>query len=178
LSTNNRPIAMRAAADALANVGVVEEEDNRGKAVETYQAAVGIPPGSPWCAAFVRYRLEQSAKILGAKLPPGFPDSGWTPAYESWAKLHGFWVPITEAQNGVIKPRTGDLALFWFAAKSRIAHIGIVVEPSKDWGVVTVEGNTGPDTEDGVNRDGDGVYRKRRAWHELGAKGGFARLNW
>ena len=175
---SNRPIAMTAAYQALLNVGVVEEGENRGKWVETYQAAVGIPPGSPWCAAFIRYRLEQSARSLGTTVPAGFPDSGWTPAYEAWAKQNGFWVPVSTAEVGTVKPRTGDLACFWFAAKARIAHIGIVVEPSKDWGVVTVEGNTGPDVGDQVNRDGDGVYKKHRCWHELGTGGGFIRLNW
>jgi len=173
-----RPIATNAAAQALTNVGVVEEGENRGRWVETYQAAVGIPPGSPWCAAFVRFRLERAAAMLGTQIPPGFPDSGWTPDYSNWAKSNGYWVPVATAEAGTILPRIGDLACFYFAAKQRIAHIGIVVEYAKLWGVVTVEGNTGPDIDAGVNRDGDGVYRKVRTWSELGAGGGFVRINW
>ena len=65
----NRPIALRAAADALANVGVTEEGENRGKWVETYLRTVGLPPGSPWCAAFVRFRFEQAAAALKLPLP-------------------------------------------------------------------------------------------------------------
>lgn len=175
--TSNRPIALKAAAEALDNIGVVEDGENRGKWVETYQAAVGIPPGSPWCAAFVRYRLERAAAALGTTVPKSFPDSGWTPDYANWAKANGFWVPVADAQNGVINPRIGDLACFYFAAKQRIAHIGIVVQ-RKDWGVITVEGNTGSDDPGEVNRDGDGVYRKLRTWSELGKLGGFARINW
>jgi len=176
--TSNRPIALKAAADALLNVGVVEDGENRGRWVETYQAAVGIPPGSPWCAAFVRYRLERAAAALGTTVPASFPDSGWTPDYANWAKANGFWIPVSTAESGTVVPRVGDLALFWFAAKQRIGHIGIVVESGKNWGVVTVEGNTGPDDPDGVNREGDGVYRKIRTWSELGKLGGFARINW
>ena len=164
---NNRPIALKAASDALLNVGVTEDGDNKGQWIEIYQAAVGIPPGSPWCAAFVRYRFEHAANSLGTTLPSTFPDSGWTPDYASWAKRNGFWIPVSEAKTGVVKPRIGDLALFWFAAKNRIAHIGIVVESSKEWGVVTIEGNTGPDHPDEVNRDGDGVYKKERSWSEF-----------
>ena len=63
-----RPIATRAAADALANVGVTEEGENRGKFVEAYQRAVGIPPGSPWCAAFVRFRFEAAAKAMEVRI--------------------------------------------------------------------------------------------------------------
>jgi hypothetical protein len=175
---SNRPIALNAAAQSLANIGVVEEGENRGRWVETYQAAVGIPPGSPWCAAFVRFRLERAAAGLGTQIPPGFPDSGWTPDYANWAKANGFWIPVATAEAGTVSPRIGDLACFYFAAKQRIAHIGIVVESAKPWGVVTVEGNTGPDSEDGVNREGDGVYKKTRTWSELGKLGGFVRINW
>ena len=174
---NLRPIAERAAAEALANVGVVEVGENRGKFVETYQRAVGIPPGSPWCAAFVRFRFEAAAKALGLTLPDGFPDSGYCPDYQAWAKARGLWVPVASAEAEPFQVRPGDLALFWFSAKNRVAHIGIVVEPGQTWGAITVEGNTGPERGEEVERDGDGVYRKRRDWAELGARGGFVRMN-
>ncbi len=50
----SRPIALRAAKEALDNIGVQEVGDNRGKAIEVYQASTvpPVPPGSPWCAAF------------------------------------------------------------------------------------------------------------------------------
>lgn len=45
-------LALRAADKAEANVGVTEQGgENRGAAVEKYLAAVGLPPGQPWCAA-------------------------------------------------------------------------------------------------------------------------------
>ena len=174
----NRPIALRAAADALANVGVTEEGgENRGKWVEIYQRATGNKPGDPWCASFVRYRFEAAARALGLTLPPAMPDSGWSPAYWGWAQGAGIWLPVQAAQLEPHQVRAGDLACFWFAAKGRIAHIGIVVEPGKTWGAVTVEGNTGPERGEEVNREGDGVYRKLRDWSELGARGGFVRIN-
>lgn len=173
----NRPIALRAAADALANVGVTEEGENRGKWVETYLRAVGLPPGSPWCAAFVRFRFEQAAAALKLPLPTGFPDSGWTPDYKDWARSAGLWVPVESAEAEPFQIRPGDLVCFYFSAKSRIAHIEIAVEPGQAWGVNTVGGNTGPEAGAEVQRDGDGVYRKRREWDELGRYGGFVRMN-
>ena len=173
---SNRSIALDAAAGALANVGIVEDGgDNRGKWIEMYQAAVGIPAGSPWCAAFVRFRLEKSAEKLDREIPEGFPDSGWVPAYESWAKRNGLWVPARTAELDDV--RVGDLAVFWFEAKQRCAHIGIVVGCPSTGIWTTVEGNTGPDTATSVNRDGDGVYQKRRTRAMLGSRGGFVRIN-
>jgi hypothetical protein len=58
----------------------------------------------------------------------------------------------------------------------RVAHIGIVVAVHP-WGVTTVEGNTGPDGDGVVERNGDGVYRKSREWMELGQFGGFMRVD-
>lgn len=169
------PIARRAASDAEANVGVREEGNNAGKAVETYLAAVGLTKGAPWCAAFVRYRMEAAAKALGLTLPKNFPDSGWTPAYQEYAKANAVWIPVSSAKAGAAKPERGDLCCFYFPAKGRIAHIGIVVKPGAR-GVYTVEGNTGPDAGPGVEREGDGVYRKFRRWAAFGKHGGFVRL--
>lgn len=169
---NSGPIARRAALDALANVGVVEEGgNNSGKYVEAYLASVGLDAGNPWCAAWARFRFEKAAAALGLTLPKSFPDSGYCPDYSAWARNRGFYLPVSsdESRDGV---QPGDLALFWFANKKRHAHIGIVAEVHP-WGVWTVEGNTSDDS--GVNRDGDGVYKKRRDWSELGTSGGFVR---
>lgn len=167
------PIALRAAKDALANVGVTEEGgENRGKYVEIYLASVGLGPGNPWCAAFVFYRLQQAAKAVGAVMSPKPPKSGYCPDWKSWAKSNGLWIPV----DSDIKVLPGDVALFYFASKERVAHAGIVVERKASGGVLTVEGNTGPEKGGEVNRDGDGVYKKDRDWHEFGAYGGFVRL--
>lgn len=169
---NSGPIARRAAVEALANVGVTEQGgNNSGKFVEVYLDSVGLDAGNPWCAAFVRFRFEDAAKDLGVKLPSSFPDSGYCPDYSAWGRSRGLWMPVSsdESRDDV---QPGDLALFWFASKKRHAHIGIVVEVHT-WGVWTVEGNTSDDS--GVNRDGDGVYKKRRDWGELGSSGGFVR---
>lgn len=176
---SSRPIAIEAARAALANIGVTEVGgDNRGTAVETYQRAVGIPPGSPWCAAFVRYRFEAAAERLDRDLPAGFPDTGWVPSYVGWAQSNGLWIPRSSAQAEPAQTRPGDLVAYWYDASQRCAHIGIVVEVGTADGFVSVEGNTGPDRGAAVERDGDGVYRKRRRWSALGRGGGVIRINW
>lgn len=169
-------IATQAVKDAIANIGVVEVGgENRGKYVEIYLKSVGLSAGNPWCAAFVYYRLSVAAKVLGVTLSPAPPKSGYCPDWKDWAKDHGYWLPVDTSEK--ILP--GDLALFYFPAKGRVAHIGIVVGrmPDSD-GVYTVEGNTGPERGQEVNRDGDGVYRKEREWEEFGKYGGFIRLPW
>jgi hypothetical protein len=161
-------IALRAAGDAEANVGIHEAGgENHGKWVEVYLRSVGLGPGAPWCAAFVHYRLVEAARELGSRLPADFPSSGYCPDYEAWAKRHGVWLPNS------FQPLRGDLCLFYFPAKQRVAHMGIVVKPLRT-GFRTVEGNTGPDRA--VNTEGDGVYRKLRRAGSLGKQGGFVRL--
>jgi hypothetical protein len=165
------PIALRASREALENVGVTEEGgNNRGKWVNIYLKAAHASPGDPWCGAFVAYRLLNAADDLDMTLPADFPLSAWTPDYKEWGKKHGLWIPVDSDER--VLP--GDLACFYFSAKGRIAHIGIVVERKASGGVYTVEGNTSPET--GVDRDGDGVYRKDRNWGEFGFGGGFVRL--
>lgn len=172
----NRPIALGALAGARANVGVQEVGENGGPAVTAYLASC-VPPleaGAPWCAAFVRFRMKKTATDLGITYDKTFPRSAYTPDWHRWARQNNKWIgrPFDEEKRALIRP--GDLALFYFPALGRIAHIGII-EQIFSWGIVTIEGNTSPEPEDEdeVERDGDGVYRKRRMWSELGQYGGI-----
>ena len=176
----NRPIALRAAKEAIDNVGVVEVGNNRGVAVETYQASCipAIPPGSPWCAAFVVYRLRNAAHDLNLTIPADWPRSGYCPDHGNWGRRTKNWLSQQDASKDFSKVRIGDLALFWFAPLNRLAHIGIVTGVFP-WGVYTVEGNTSPEPdEDEPEREGDGVFRKVRTWRELGSNGGFVAIDW
>lgn len=175
-------IAIKAAsvAEGFADAKITEEGgENRGVQVEKFLRGVGLGAGNPWCAAFVRYcegKAEAFLKVAGDKtvdIPDSFPVSGYVPDFENWGRKNGGWITIDQAREGLITPQPGDLALFYFAAKGRTAHIGIVTG-TWEGGVLTVEGNTsgGP----GVNRDGDSVFRRRRKWTELGTRGGFVRV--
>jgi hypothetical protein len=172
-----RPIAEATAFGAIANIGVQEEGENRGTYIELYQSSCvpPIPPGSPWCAAFVRYRMKAAANKLNMVYDATFPRSGYTPDWSRWAKANNKWVSAADLKSGEAYTRLlpGDLALFYFPTLGRIAHIGIITKVSKR-GLTTVEGNTSPEPQDAdeVERDGDGVFMKDRRWSELGEYGG------
>ncbi len=170
----SRIIALKAAADAIANIGVEEQGgENRGKFVGVYQASTGNRPGDPWCASMVYYRLITAAAFYDKALV-GVPISGYTPDWKNQAVKSKKWLPVSQAKATPSKVRVGDLCLFYSSSKKRIFHIGIVIEVHS-WGVVTVEGNTS--AEPGVDADGDGVFRKVRSWSELGTGGGFFLLD-
>lgn len=179
----NRPIATLAAKEAIDNIGVQEVGNNGGKAVETYLASCipSLGAGAPWCAAFVRYRMKAAATKLGLTYDISFPRSGYTPDWANWAKQNNKWIAANQILNGlsgqqqvkdIILP--GDLALFYFSQLGRIGHIGIVVNANAN-GLTTIEGNTSPEPADAheVEREGDGVYRRRRTWRSLGKFGGI-----
>jgi hypothetical protein len=182
--TLSRPIATLAVQLSISNAGVQETGENRGKAVEAYQSSCvpPLPPGSPWCAAVVRFRYKQAATQLATTYDKTFPRTGWTPDYSAWAKRTGTW--ITKKSLDVVGTDTykavmpGDLVCFYMKSLGRIAHIGLVTNVYS-WGVITMEGNTSPEPSDelSVERDGDGYYRKERTWAELGEWGGIVQVD-
>lgn len=171
-------VARRAADDALLNVGVREVGfTNTGKYINVYLASVGLPPGLPWCAGFIFYRLLSAAERVNEDMPKAVPKSGYTPDWKNAAIRAGKWIPVAEAKAGRFKPLKGDLACFYFPVMGRIAHIGIVVKNGDKSGFVSVEGNTSDDDPGTVSRDGGGVWKRRRTYQSLGVGGGFIRLD-
>lgn len=177
---SDRPIALKSIEFARLNLGVREEGNNRGKAVEAYLASCvpSLPPGNPWCVAVVRFRLKQAATALGVKYDETMPRTGYTPDYVRWAKKNGYWIPVSAARTQPHVLEEGDLACFWFRQLNRHAHMGQIDKIRADGtGVLTIEGNTCPENFFGDERDGDGYYPKVRDWDELGLHGGFIKLN-
>jgi len=172
------PVAKKAAelAKAFADAGTEEVGNNRGKQVEAFLRSAKTAPGNPWCAAFVTHCIQKADTfVAGTPAPPDFPASAYCPDYKNWAKKHGVWINVADAVDGDPAIQKGDLCLFYFSAKQRVAHIGFVMERSAT-GFKSIEGNTGPEHGSVVNRDGDGCYVKHRSFAELGAFGGFVRL--
>lgn len=141
---------------ALSQVGVHEEGgNNSGPIVEMYQRVIGKAEKEPWCVSFVQWCVRQvdekykSETIL-------FPTES---SQLLWSKTPHV-ARVTQPELGCVVVWTkykGDTPL-------SIGHVGIVKEIIHDGYMLTVEGNTSPG--DGIQREGDGVYVKRRLIHQ------------
>lgn len=131
------------AATAQRYVGVREVGRNRGYWVEKFLASVGLPPGNPWCAAFVYFCMRHS----GTAYPK--VRSGLAMAYAVRP------VPAKHVWKGYRKVGRNWLVI-WKRGDTWRGHIGIVLSWGRKSGT-TIEGNTGSS-----DYEGDGVYEKRR----------------
>lgn len=127
-------------------IGLREIPSNRGPMVEIFQASVGIPPGAPWCAAFVRWVLDNSNKKC-------FPIR--SPLARKY--ITRFSVPAKFVAKGYRKVSSNFLAV-WKRGNNYNGHIGFVVSWNLNSGF-TIEGNTRPD--DGSPPDG--VFLRSRS---------------
>ena len=141
-----------ALAYARRQLGVREDagRPNRGKAIDKWNVATGIPPGPNafWCGAFV------NACLIGAGFPPDHV-LAYCPAIEDRAQQG------RDGWSWHAKPKPGDLALFTHRypdGRLDAGHVGIV-ERVEGNAIVTIEGNTSPNT---TSNNGIGVFRRRR----------------
>ena len=102
-------------------------------------------PGSPWCAMFVSWVLDQ-AGITGYK-------HAYTPTGAERFRQQDRWFTSN--------PQPGDLVYFDFPPEERIQHVGIVVRENPDGSITTIEGNTSSG-EAGSQDNGGGVFRRQR----------------
>ncbi len=140
---------------ARSQVGVVEVGGaNRGRAVEAYQRSVGIPPGSAWCAAFVRWVLDHAdADVVDAR--GASIESGVATV---WLRGHGT-IPARDVQRGLRRPPRGSVVV-WRRGATWQGHLGLLDWWDRGCGE-TVEGNTSRGTA-GSQREGDGVWARTR----------------
>lgn len=172
------PISKKAAEDACAKevLSVREDGSNSGTFVERYLSAVGLGAGNPWCMAFVVLRLVKAAHSLTLTIPNEMPRTGSTVLFSDWGKKKNWWIRRADLELGRENIQEGDIVFYFFAAKGRIAHTGIVVDANSNTDFKTVEGNTSSGIKDVVDRDGQGVYMKQRSISALGLFGGVVRL--
>lgn len=103
----------------------------------------------PWCAAFVCWCVKNAMADEDYTFTRPQTAGAWD--FEKWCKSVDNSALLKKPHNGNIK--AGDIVIYTFS------HIGIAVSDVDKQGIVqTVEGNTNSDGE----REGDGVYRKRR----------------
>jgi hypothetical protein len=108
----------------------------------------------PWCAMFVSWVFNEAGlgSTVAASTRKGFAscDAGL-----KWFAKKNKLVPIGQAQ-------AGDIAFFQFDTDAQPDHVGIVVKNNGKY-LWCIEGNTASDTK-GSQSNGDGVYRKKRAY--------------
>jgi predicted chitinase/peptidoglycan hydrolase-like protein with peptidoglycan-binding domain len=141
-----------AIAYAREHLGVREDagRPNRGKLIDKWNTATGIPhgPNAFWCGAFV------NACLIAAGFPPDRV-LAYCPSIEDRAQAG------REGWSWHSTPRPGDLALFTHRypdGRVDAGHVGIV-ERVEGNAVITIEGNTSPNT---TSNNGIGVFRRRR----------------
>ena len=135
-----------AAVLAVARSQLGTRESPRGSNRTPYGAVYGLD-GQPWCQIFIWWCFQRAD--LGALVPKG----AYTPTIARWYRDRGQWGSA---------PRPGALAYMRFPGLDRISHVGIVETIPGDGSVITIEGNTRAPGVSGSQRDGDGVWRRRR----------------
>jgi hypothetical protein len=145
----------RILATAATQIGVTEKTGkNDGKDIEAYIASVGLDAkgGYPYCACFVYWVGKEAI----GKSP--YPRSAWSPDMVVGGQR------VTESTT----IKGGEAFGIWFSSKGRIAHTGLV-ESRNGSNLITIEANTSANAAVGsaADRDGQGVYRKRRHWRTV-----------
>lgn len=143
---------------AQSQVGVMEKPigSNRGKEVEKYQASVGIPPATFWCAAFVYFCFNEAAKNLGVTNPV-FKTGG---CLDHWNNTKAKKIKAKDGRDdpSLIKPGH----IFIIDHGGGHGHTGIVkrVEGGR---LITIEGNSNPNG----SSNGIGVFELdiRKVWN-------------
>ena len=118
---------------AESEIGYKEGPNNQSK----FGAWYGMNH-QPWCAMFLSWVLDQAGHGINISGNKGF---AYCPTGRKWFQLQGLLYD---------EPQVGDIAFFdWYpgTTKSGAWHVGIVKAVHTDGTIVTIEGNTGPDSE-------------------------------
>jgi hypothetical protein len=132
----------------LSQLGVRElTGNNDGPDVEKYLKSVGLGKGYAWCAAYVKWCMNE-AKI---KTP-----------------INGAAASCLNKNNLVMfkhkfdqEAKTGDVFVLWYNSLNRIGHTGFYHKKVNATVFESVEGNT----NEAGSREGDGVYKKYRSFN-------------
>ena len=141
---------------------------NSGPQVDEYLKSVGLPPGSPWCAAFVSWCIQRAAASIGTQhvIPPA---SGSSRRIWQWARDSNTGIPSAEVLDGTRIPPVGSLFTVAHPGKgdAGVCHIGFVwcSAPHRPGQIETIEGNV---MKGGIT--GGGVHSLRR---KIGLLHGF-----
>lgn len=108
-----RTIREAALRRALSYVGVKESPpgSNSGYMVDRWLASTHLPPGNPWCMAFVHAQYKRFGVDLGGGASVG--------NFQQWATEHG---------KLVRRPFRGDICCYDWEGDGWPDHVGIVVK--------------------------------------------------
>lgn len=144
-------------------VGTKEKGQNRGGIIDLIQRDFGLR-GLPYCVMFILFCFKKACKELG--LSYLFLHTASTQTLFRWAKKKG----ITYTDIDLIKP--GDIVV-WRKFMLWKGHAALVTSPLltpyNDKAFQTIEGNTSNSTY-GLQRDGDGIYKRVRYANKLSFK--------
>lgn len=140
-------------------VGVTESGGaNKGPEVEMFQKAVdGKAVGEPWCCAFVQFCVKATDANVGTKNVLAQTEHCVT----LWNQ--------TPPEARLEMPIPGCLIVWEKHDQGKptgLGHVGIVTKVLAGEFVQTIEGNTGAGP--GVEREGDGVYLRKRPLNPVG----------
>jgi hypothetical protein len=132
--------------------------DNSGQLVEMFQRSVdGKAQREAWCLSFIFYCIKQTDLLADSLFLQSLQPTTLKPTKHCMTLFRS-------SKNNLLKtPEVGCIMLWEFVKKGKPTdqgHAEVVIEVHKDH-VVTVGGNTSDGT--GVNREGDGVYRRVRS---------------
>lgn len=142
---------------AGAEVGVMEEPpgSNRGPRVDEYLRTVGLDPAAgsfAWCAAFVYWCFNESARTLG-RPNPVVRTAG---VMEHWRRAEQAAIRRVPAADATADPaQIHPGMIFVLDTGGGAGHTGLV-EAIDGGRLITLEGNT----NDGGSREGVGVFRR------------------
>lgn len=121
---------------------------NDGVSVEKYLKTVGLGKGYPWCAAFVKWCLQEAGYVQ-AKVINGMALSCHRPGHLVYSKGVKIRAPIP-----------GDVGTLYYPSLKRIGHTFFFDEEINEKVYKSVEGNT----NGAGSREGNGVYVKYRSY--------------
>lgn len=133
---------------ALSYVGITEAGNNTGPEIDAFLASVNLPPGNPYCAAFVSHCL-----IRGHATRPNVR-SALARDFVRPESLDARKVLLGQAEAPV------GAILVYRRGQTIFGHTGFVLRWDEAHGT-TVEGNTSPGAT-GSQADGEGVYIRQR----------------
>lgn len=137
---------------ALTQVGFHEQPfgSNSGPEVDEYLRSVHLPPGNPWCAAFVGWCFTEAVKVVGG--PPWFRPSGG--AIQQY---------FTNVHLAIDSPGDQPCIFIKEGSDHVHGHTGFVIRVRPDGLFDTVEGNS----NSAGARNGDSVVLHTRSPGEI-----------